>query len=178
MGFFPPFTYSSQKIYYLAHFKKWLPLWLEHIGHFPERSCWRSTQRNQRKVRRPKSTWLCKKRLGTNFLLFSQHFHNRRFSITRTTTTTLHGTASTLMYFQRQSDLYSQHCWYRSYFRKKAFWYVSGCKGYSQDCQIGLIKFYQNLKKATVRPTSNTVKFILDLDAIFRWCVGRLGGGT
>ena len=109
MGFFPPFTYSSQKIYYLAHFKKWLPLWLEHIGHFPERSCWRSTQRNQRKVRRPKSTWLCKKRLGTNFLLFLQHFHNRRFSITRTTTTTLHGTASTLMYFQRQSDLCFTH---------------------------------------------------------------------
>ena len=84
------------------------------------------------------------------------------------------------MYFQRQSDLCFTHnaIGIGAISEKKQFDMSLGARGLSQDCQIGLIKFYQNLKKATVRPTSNTVKFILDLDAIFRWCVGRLGGGT
>ena len=81
------------------------------------------------------------------------------------------------MYFQRQSDLCFTHnaVGIGVISEKKHFDLSLVARGLvSQNCQIGLSKFYQNFKKAT----SNTVKFILDLGTIFRWRVGRLGGGT
>ena len=84
------------------------------------------------------------------FSYFCNIFHNRRFSITRATTTTLHGTASTLMYFQRQSDLCFTHnaIGIGAISEKKQFDMSLGARGLSQDCQIGLIKFLSKFQES------------------------------